>query len=626
MVSVVICAGGVASRMGPYSKGIPKTLFELEPGVTILDHIMERVRSLNPEKVVIVTRPTFRDSLERKLGGEVRVLETDEEDFENLYTVHLALGLVGDPFLIVMSDHVFEVSMLKDLASHKSDKAFTVCLDRNPSRSEAIEGLKLAIRGGEVVLADKTIPPHHGIDTGLIMCRGRSRDYIRDALIEKGPKAKISDALNIAASSNDIDYVDVTGKLWKDIDTPEDLERARKLYWEILRRELIKPEDGLIARYLNRPISTRISLMLYRRRVEVNPNLVSLLSLILCFISAFTLIKGYLLLGGVLAQVASVLDGVDGEIARLFRRSSKLGSFLDSLMDRMSDVALISGLTLSLGSLEGANILLPILASANSILVSYATSGLARMGVNVSGLRLIPATRDARIFIVFLACALSQPQLALWYISIIPLLYIAGSLYLAFRDLREPREVRRVKRRGSFPELPSSRGEASFLIREILSNSFKMGVSLLLIRIFSPLISDITIVSQEGLSIGGDLLLTLLDFLVLIYFGYKILMPIKRLFDMASDKFAERVSVTRTTLGRIMTDLLYLVTGSILWIYLPSILRSVLGDWVSKLIYLSIAILLLISAYDLIRTLYRTFEDLYSKLVDKLAGKISESV
>lgn len=626
MVSVVICAGGVASRMRPYSKEVPKTLFELEPGVTILDHIMERVRSLNPEKVVVVTRPTFRGLLEGRLGGDVKVLETDEEDFGNLYTVYLALDLVDDPFLIVMSDHVFEVSMLKDLASHESDKAFTVCLDRNPSRSEAIEGLKLAIRGEGVVLADKTIPPHHGIDTGLIMCRGRARDYIRDALMEKGPKAKISDALNVAASSNDIDYVDVTGKLWKDVDTPEDLERARKLYWEILRRELVKPEDGLIARYLNRPISTRISLTLYRRGVEVNPNIVSLFSLILCFISAFTLTRGYLLVGGILAQVASVLDGVDGEIARLFRRSSKLGSFLDSLMDRISDVVLISGIALSLWSLEGAAVLLPILASANSILVSYATSSLARMGVDVSVLRLIPATRDARIFVIFLACALSQPQLSLWYISTVPLLYVAGSLYLAFRDLREPKEVRRVRRGKPLPELPSSRGEAGFLIREILSNSFKMGVCLLLVRMFSPLISDIAIVLQEGIRIGGDLLLTLLDFLILIYFGYRILMPIKRLFDMASDKFAERVSVTRTTLGRIMTDLLYLVTGSILWIYLPSIVRPVLGDWVSKLIYLGIAILLLISAYDIVRTLYRTFEDLYSKLVDKLAGKISGDV
>lgn len=626
MVSVVICAGGIASRMGPYSREAPKTLFELEPGVTVLDHIMGRVKLVDPERIVIVTRPAFRRSLEEKFLGEVEILESDIEDFGNLYSVYLALELVRDPFLIVMSDHLFEASMLSDLVGHESDRAFTVCLDRSPSRSDAMEGLKLAVRGSEVLLADKTLPPHHGIDTGLIMCRERARDYIREAVREKGPRAEICDALNLAASSGDIDYVDVTGKIWKDVDTPEDLEKARELYWEILRRELIKPEDGLIARYFNRPLSTRVSLMLYRRRAEVNPNLVSLLSSTLCFLAALLIARGYSPLGGVVAQAASVLDGVDGELARLFKRASKLGGILDSLMDRLSDVALVAGITLSLGSLEGASTLLPVLASANSVLVSYVTSGLVRAGVNVSALRLIPATRDARIFAVFLACAFSQPQLALLYIAVTPLLYLAGSVYLAFRDLRGPESVRKPERRRPLPEPSLSKGEASFLIREVVSNSLRMGVALLVIRIFSPLISDVTIVSREDLSLEGGLILNLLDFLIVIYFGYRVLVPVKRLLDLVSDKFSERVSVTRTALGRITTDLLYLALGSILWTYLPGITRSVLGDWASKLVYLGIAIFLLISAYDLVRTIYRTFGDLYSKLIDRLAGKISEGV
>ncbi len=623
MVSVVICAGGVASRMEPYSREIPKTLFELEPGVTILDHLIERVRGLNPERIFIVTRPKFKDLLRKKLGDDVEILETDREDFGNLYTVYLTLDMVGDSFLIVMSDHVFEASMLRQLVSHESDKAFTVCLDRKPSRSEAIEGLKLALSEERVELADKAIPPHYGIDTGLIMCRRRAKDYIREAIMGKGSQARIADALNLAASFNDVDYVDVTGKLWKDVDTPEDLQRARKLYWEILRRELVKPEDGIVARYLNRPISTRISLMLYSRRILVSPNIFSLLSFALCLISALVLAERNLLLGGILAQAASVLDGVDGEVARLFKRVSKLGSFLDSLMDRVADVALIAGLTLSLRALEGAGVLLPMVASANSVLVSYATSGLTRAGMDVSALRLIPATRDVRIFVIFLACAFSQQDLALWYIAIVPAIYLMGSVYLAFRHPGEPKGTVRLEKRKPAPEVSLERGEASFLIRGILSNSFKMGVALLLVRILSPMISDVTILSQEGISIGGEFLLTFLDFIIVIYFGYRILIPTKRLFDLASDRFAERFSVTKTTLGRIVTDLLYLVVGSILWIYLPSILRPVLGDWASKLIYLGVAIFLLLSAYDLLKTLYRTFEDLYSKLVDGLARKIS---
>lgn len=607
--------------MGRYSSGIPKTLFELEPGVTILDHIVERIRKLRPERILIVTRPEFKELIEGRIGKEAEIILTDLEDFGNLYTVSLALDRVGDDFLIVMSDHIFEQSILEELIDHWSDRAFTVCLDRSPSRSETLEGLKLLLRESDVVLTGKEVPPHYGIDTGLIMCRGRAKDYIRATVREKGPQARISDALNMAASSGDVDYVDVTGKVWKDVDTPEDLERARKLYWEILRRELVKPEDGLVSRYLNRPISTRISLMLYRRRIWVNPTIISSLSSILCLIAAFLLAEGSLLLGGLLAQVASLLDGVDGEVARLFKRSSKLGGFLDSLMDRVSDVALVAGLTLSL-DLGRSALLLPILASANSVLVSYVTSGLAGAGVRIRVLRSIPATRDVRVFIIFLACSLSQPWLALWYLSTVPLIYLAASVYLAYRDLREPRSLRMPERRKPLPELSMERGELSVILREILSNLFRMIVALLLVRILSPVISDVTLISREDLLIRGELLLTSLDFLITIYFGYRILVPLKGLFDMASDRFAERMGVTRTTLGRIVTDLIYMTIGSILWVYLPRIAMQLLGEWISRLIYLGLAVLLMITAYDLMKTLYRTFGDLYSRLIEGLTKRI----
>lgn len=621
MTSVIICAGGIASRMAPYSQEIPKALFELEPGVTIMDHIIQRIESVKPRKIILVTRERFRELFEERFGDKMEIVGIDEEEFGNLYTVYVALDYLdeGESFLITMSDHVFEASILSELMSHQSDKSFTLCLDRNPSRAEAIEGLKISLRGGEVTHASKKIPPHYGIDTGLIMCRGRAKEYIAEVVRREGPSATIADAINLAASKSDVDYIDITGKLWKDVDTPEDLMKARELYWDILRRELIKPEDGLISRYLNRPISTRISLMLYRRRIQVNPAAVTVLSAITCLISAYLISQGVFLWGGILAQLASVLDGIDGELARLFRRTSAWGGFFDSVVDRLSDVILITGLAVSLSGLENL-ILLAVLASANTVLVSYITSGLIKIGVDVSKLRMIPATRDARIFAIFIACLLSSPHLALWYISTLPLLYLVASICLAYR-VRERGIRRNFERRKPLPELPES-GEVSSSIREIISNSLKMGIALLIIRLLSPVFSDLTIISQEDFLVRGELLLTLLDFIVIIYFGYKVLMPAKMLFDIASDRFAERMSITKTTLGRMATDIFYMIIGIIAWIYLPSIARPMLGDWASRFIYLGAAAVLILATYDFIRVIYRTFEDLYAKIVEDLAKRL----
>jgi hypothetical protein len=59
---------------------------------------------------------------------------------------------------------------------------------------------------------------------------------------------------------------------WQDIDTPEDLRVARSQ----LQRSLTKDGDGPVSRYLNRPVSTRISMALAPLRIS--PDLISLVS------------------------------------------------------------------------------------------------------------------------------------------------------------------------------------------------------------------------------------------------------------------------------------------------------------------------------------------------------------
>jgi phosphatidylglycerophosphate synthase len=103
-------------------------------------------------------------------------------------------------------------------------------------------------------------------------------------------------------------------------------------------------DDGVVARYLNRPISRRISARLLSR--DVRPWQVSLL----CFMgtvgagTAFAM--GHPAMGGMIAQLAAVLDGVDGEIARIRYQDSPFGGVYDALLDRIGDAVLIGGMTL----------------------------------------------------------------------------------------------------------------------------------------------------------------------------------------------------------------------------------------------------------------------------------------
>ncbi|HEV2818660.1 MAG TPA: CDP-alcohol phosphatidyltransferase family protein [Allosphingosinicella sp.] len=120
--------------------------------------------------------------------------------------------------------------------------------------------------------------------------------------------------------------------------------------WEIVRATG-KPGDGLVSRWLNRPISQRLTLVMLAVP-GARPIHVTIANAALALVMfAVTLGGGEagLVLGGILFQTASVLDGVDGEMARATFRASKRGATLDSAVDIATNLLFVTALTIHLG-------------------------------------------------------------------------------------------------------------------------------------------------------------------------------------------------------------------------------------------------------------------------------------
>ena len=124
------------------------------------------------------------------------------------------------------------------------------------------------------------------------------------------------------------------------------LDRRRHLSsWDIVRRTA-KPSDGLVSRWLNRPISQRITWLAARdsgahgRSMSRSSTPCSRASWWRspCWPAA----RPGLLLGGILFHAASVLDGVDGEMARASFRTSAAGAALDSAVDMATNLLFIA--------------------------------------------------------------------------------------------------------------------------------------------------------------------------------------------------------------------------------------------------------------------------------------------
>ncbi len=121
-----------------------------------------------------------------------------------------------------------------------------------------------------------------------------------------------------------------------------------------LFKSLGKPTDGVVSRLLNRPISRRVSRALVR--LGATPNQVSMAVLLLILASLWVLTQGNyrgFVVGMLMFQLASILDGCDGEIARVRFQESRLGAWLDTGVDFAGNlllpVAIGIGLSRQLG-------------------------------------------------------------------------------------------------------------------------------------------------------------------------------------------------------------------------------------------------------------------------------------
>jgi len=120
---------------------------------------------------------------------------------------------------------------------------------------------------------------------------------------------------------------------------------------EILLRTA-KTTDGPVSRWLNRPISRRLSALLLRIPgfTPFHASIGTALLAVAMFAALMLGGKAGLIAGGLLFQAASVLDGVDGEVARATFRSSAAGAELDTAIDTMTTLLFVIGLTMNLGS------------------------------------------------------------------------------------------------------------------------------------------------------------------------------------------------------------------------------------------------------------------------------------
>ncbi len=372
----LILAAGLGSRLRPQTK-TPKPLTRVL-GLTLAERVVCTLLDAGIRRFLVAlgheaetVRAHFSD-IARRRGVTIDFIEARGWEQGNGASALAAKAHTGDaPFFLVMIDHLFDPDIARALADDPpAPGEMRLAVDR---RKDAIFDLddvtRVKIDDGRIKQIDKTLDDWDAGDTGVMLCTSGLYEGLARAAARN--EHGLSDGLRELAGEGRARTVDVTGMSWLDVDTPEALREAER---SLMRDQGRKTRDGPVSRHLNRPVSRWLSRTLVR--TTVTPNQISLISWILsCVAAGLMAVGGYpaLAAGGALAQLASIVDGCDGEIARLKHSQSAFGGWFDAVLDRYADAVLLFGLMWHEFAATGTNlsVLLGFAAIVGSFLNSY---------------------------------------------------------------------------------------------------------------------------------------------------------------------------------------------------------------------------------------------------------------
>jgi phosphatidylglycerophosphate synthase len=150
-------------------------------------------------------------------------------------------------------------------------------------------------------------------------------------------------------------------------------EASRKKAEDAVFAQLLRGDLGIVARHLNKPISFRITRYLLVH-LPFTPNHVTIAAALVGLCGVLMAAHGgyaWMVLGFLLAQLQSVLDGCDGELARVRFQQSKVGEWLDTFVDEGLNIMLFACAGIGTWRTTGSTLALALGLSCAAINVLY---------------------------------------------------------------------------------------------------------------------------------------------------------------------------------------------------------------------------------------------------------------
>jgi CDP-L-myo-inositol myo-inositolphosphotransferase len=353
----VILAAGKSSRFR--EKGIkkPKVLLPIG-GLRLMERAILTLKAAGVEHFRIVLG-AYREQIYEEMSKSPRIQDVDVTfvqcpDFEKGNGVSFGAGAEGieEPFFLTMCDHIFDPKTIVDFGVRAMEEPHLPALSCDPKLDEIFDmddATKVLSKDGKIGNIGKEIEEYDLVDTGLFYFPAGYGNKISDKV--KAGALSVSNVIQQLIDETGVRATSVPNAVWQDVDYPGMKAEAERQ----LMKTIADPNDGWVSRYFNRFFSTRLSLNL--ANWGVTPNMVTTVVMLMTLLGAFFAGSGnnwWIIGGAIIFQLASILDGCDGELARLTYKSSYFGAWYSRLIGTMRHILFFGALGVSAYRVSGS--------------------------------------------------------------------------------------------------------------------------------------------------------------------------------------------------------------------------------------------------------------------------------
>jgi len=236
-VQCLIIAAGEGQRLR--QKGESKPLTPIL-GIPLIERVIQSAREAGADDFYVVTGyrsdlvNVFLERLSSRLGLQITTILNENWQKQNGLSVLQARNHLHDHFLLLMTDHIFDPSIVQKLVSYplgQGEIALAVDGDILNHRIDIEDVTKVKAEHGRVHSIGKGLKEFNGFDTGIFLCTPAIFDALARCEQETGD-VSLSDGVRMLAADKKARAIEVKGRFWIDVDDPIAFWRAENALTE----------------------------------------------------------------------------------------------------------------------------------------------------------------------------------------------------------------------------------------------------------------------------------------------------------------------------------------------------------------------------------------------------------